>query len=418
MARKLRVGIIGAGRWSSRAHIPGWVRSDLCELVCICDQDIELAKKRAAEFGVPEVTTDAIAMIQRKDLDVIDVCTRDEHGESHEPLTALAIENGKHVLVEKPVAQDFRRVRELSDLAKAKGLKTKVGLTFRYAPAVQYMFDLVRQGKIGTPWLFNGYEQNSQWLDPWYPQDKRLFKSYPTEIPFVGTNPDVRQIEVGSLEGYDAPTIDIGLELIGSDIEKLVCEMANLVPERRRYNVDDHLERINWDDADMWIARCKNGSLFSMQSSFVTVGNYPGITAIIYGSKGALRATLITDPETGEIQKLEYADGYAAASNVTEGYAPYKDANGNTVKIQTTADAAAVKFRPLEIPAQYWNPGHQENDEWDTAFYGCLIQNFLEEIVSGGEKNEGNFEQSARVQELINAATLSHREERWVHLPL
>ena len=375
MARKLRVGIIGAGRWSSRAHIPGWVRSDLCELVCICDQDIELAKKRAAEFGVPEVTTDAIAMIQRKDLDVIDVCTRDEHGESHEPLTALAIENGKHVLVEKPVAQDFRRVRELSDLAKAKGLKTKVGLTFRYAPAVQYMFDLVRQGKIGTPWLFNGYEQNSQWLDPWYPQDKRLFKSYPTEIPFVGTNPDVRQIEVGSLEGYGAPTIDIGLELIGSDIEKLVCEMANLVPERRRYNVDDHLERINWDDADMWIARCKNGSLFSMQSSFVTVGNYPGITAIIYGSKGALRATLITDPETGEIQKLEYADGYAAASNVTEGYAPYKDANGNTVKIQTTADAAAVKFRPLEIPAQYWNPGHQENDEWDTAFYGCLIQN-------------------------------------------
>ena len=50
MARKLRVGIIGAGRWSSRAHIPGWVRSDLCDLVCICDQDIELAKKRAEEF--------------------------------------------------------------------------------------------------------------------------------------------------------------------------------------------------------------------------------------------------------------------------------------------------------------------------------------------------------------------------------
>ena len=162
----------------------------------------------------------------------------------------------------------------------------------------------------------------------------------------------------------------------------------------------------------------KTTAFNALTGSHQHVGNYPGITAIIYGSKGALRATLITDPETGEIQKLEYADGYAAASNVTEGYAPYKDANGNTVKIQTTADAAAVKFRPLEIPAQYWNPGHQENDEWDTAFYGCLIQNFLEEIVSGGEKNEGNFEQSARVQELINAATLSHREERWVHLPL
>ena len=174
------------------------------------------------------------------------------------------------------------------------------------------------------------------------------------------------------------------------------------MPERRRYNVDDHFERINWDDADMWIARCKNGSLFSMQTSFVTVGNYPGITAIIYGSRGALRCNLITDPETGEMQTLEYADGYAAEN----------------LDILTHADAAAVKFRKLEIPAKYWNPGHQEDDEWDTAFYGCLIQNFLEEIVSGGEKNEGNFSQSARVQELINAAELSHREERWVHLPL
>ena len=39
MAKKLRVGIVGAGRWSKRAHIPGWVRSDLCELAVICDQD-------------------------------------------------------------------------------------------------------------------------------------------------------------------------------------------------------------------------------------------------------------------------------------------------------------------------------------------------------------------------------------------
>lgn len=163
---------------------------------------------------------------------------------------------------------------------------------------MQYNFDLVREGKIGTPWLFNGYEQNSQWLDPWYPQYKCLFKEYPAHLEKVGMDLDSCKIEVGSLEGYGAPTIDIGLELIGSDIEKLVYEMANLVPECRRNNVDDHLERLYWDDADMWIARCKNGSLFSMQTSFVTVGNYPGITAIIYGSKGTLHAMLITDPET------------------------------------------------------------------------------------------------------------------------
>ena len=398
MAEKLRVGVIGAGRWSKRAHMPGWARSDLCGLVVICGRDEELAREAAEKFGVAEISTDAEATIRREDLGVIDVCTRDEHGESHEPLTALAIECGRHVLVEKPVAQDYRRVKELDELAKAKGLKTKVGLTFRYAPAEQYMFDLVREGKIGTPWLYNGYEQNSQFLNPWYARDKRLRKDWP-ELPIVGTDPDPKAIVIGSVEGHGAPTIDIGLGLVGiggGGIEKLVCQMANLLHQRRRYNVDTELSTINWDDADMWIARTRKGNLFSMQGSFVTVGNRPGITAWIYGDRGALKATLIADPETGAIQKLEYADGWATPD----------------------ADAAAVKYRELEIPDTYWNPGHQPDDEWDTAFYGCLVQNFLEEIVSGGEKNEGNFEQSARVQELINAAELSHREERWVYLPL
>ncbi len=385
MKEKLRVGLIGAGRWSTRAHIPGWVRSDLCELVCICDVDAEVAEQRAKQFGVKEFTTDAYKMIQRGDLDVIDVCTRDEHGELHEPMTAAALAEGKHVLVEKPVAGDYRRVRELADIAKKKGLKTKVGLTFRYAPAVQYMFEMVRDGFIGEPYVFNGYEQNSQWIDPYNPQDKRIHKVRP-DGPLVGTDLSREGIEVGSLEGYGAPTIDIGLELVNSDITQLVCSMQNMVKYRRRTNLDTELERINWDDADMFIAECKNGALYSMQTSFVTVGNYPGIEARIYGSKGAIIARLVT--EFGVLQ---------------------------TIKVATKDE---VEFRQLEIPERFWSPGHKPEDEWDTAYYGNLIHNFLQEIHSGGEKNEGNFEQSARVQEIINAAALSHREHRWIELPL
>ena len=392
---KLRVGVIGAGRWSTRAHLPGWTRSDLCDVVCLCDMDREMAEQKAKQFGIPEVETDAYKLLQRGDIDVIDVCTRDEHGETHEPLTFAALNENKHVLVEKPVAQDFHRVLEAQKLAESKGLKTKVGLTFRYAPAVQYMFQLVREGFIGDPYVFNGFEQNCQWIDPYNPQDKRIHKVKP-DGPLVGTDLSREGIEVGSLEGYGAPTIDIGLELVNSDVTQLCGIMANMVKYRRRTNLDTQLERINCDDADMFIAECANGALFSMQTSFVTVGNYPGIYANIYGSRGALRATLATDPETHQMQKLEYADGYA-------------DPN---------ADADAVKFRELPIPEKYWNPGHRADDAWDTAFYGCLIQNFLEEIVSGGEKNEGNFAQSARVQELINAAEASHREEKWIHLPL
>ncbi len=62
--------------------------------------------------------------------------------------------------------------------------------------------------------------------------------------------------------------------------------------------------------------------------------------------------------------------------------------------------------------------GFQATDPWSTAFYGNLVHNFCEEIVSGGRANQGNFAQSARVQEIINAVTHSHRTRRWVDLPL
>jgi len=385
MKDKLRVGIIGTGRWSVRAHLPGFVRSDLCEVVCVCDANRERAEQAAKEFGVPEIEKDAFELIQRPDLDIIDVVVRDWHGELHEAMSYAALQAGKHVLVEKPVAEDYKRVRELAALARSKNLKTKVGLTFRYAPAVQYMFELVRNGFIGEPYVFNGFEQNSQWIDPMTPMDKEADPKQESKL-LIGSDLSREGIEVGSLEGYGAPTIDIGLELVQSDITQLVCNMANLVKYRRRSNLSTAPERINWDDADMFIAECANGALYSLQSSFVTVGNYPGIEARIYGSKGAIMVRLVA--EFGCMQ---------------------------TIKVATKDE---VEFREIEIPDRFWNPGHQPDDEWDTAFYGCLVQNFLEEIHSGGTKNEGNFDQSARVQEIINAATLSHREHRWVNLPL
>jgi predicted dehydrogenase len=384
---KLRVGVIGAGRWSTSAHLPGFTRSPLAEVVMICDLDRDLAEQKAKMFNIPEVTTDYQKMIARKDIDIIDVCTRGlREGDEHEIATFAALEENKHVLVEKPVAHSYKRVWEAHRLALSKGLKTKVGLTFRYAPAVQYMFELLRDGFIGQPYIFNGYEQNSQWINPDNPADKRIHKVKPTnEVP-TGTDFSREGITVGSLEGYGAPTIDIGLELVGSDLAQVVGVLANMVPFRRRTNLDTERERINLDDADMFIAECSNGALYSMQTSFVTVGNYPGIEARIYGSKGALIVRLVE--EFGEIQTLKKA----------------------------TPDA--VEFVNVEIPRRFFPPGHQPSDHWSTVFYGCLVQNFLEEIYSGGEANQGNFAQSARVQEIINAVTLSHREHRWVKLPL
>ena len=382
LKEKLRVGVIGAGRWCKTAHLPGFHRSPLCELVVICDRDRELAEARAREFDIPEIETDAERVLARTDLDIIDVVTRGDH----QDLVFASLDAGKHCLVEKPVCHDYRDVWRAHELAEAKGLKTKVGLTFRYAPAVMYLFDLIREGFIGTPFIFNGYEQNSQWLDPDNPMDKRIHKTKPVGEEPWGVDLSREGITVSSLEGYGAPTIDIGLECVGSDLTQVVGILANMVPMRRRTNLDTELERINIDDADMFMAETRSGALFSMQSSYVTVGNYPGIEARVYGSEGAIIVRLVE--EFGVIQTIH------------------------------TAKPDAVEFVPREVPDRYFPPGFTEGDEWGTAFYGNLVHNFCQEIVDGGSTNQGNFAQSARVQEVINAVALSHRERRWVELPL
>ncbi len=384
MSDKLRVGVIGAGRWCRRAHLPGYVSSPLCDLVAIADLHEDLATDAAREFGIPDAYTDYEKIMSRSDIDVIDVVTRagDQHDNTHEILTFRALEEGKHVLVEKPVCHDYKDVIRAQELADSKNLKTKVGLTFRYAPAVQYMMSLVRDGFIGDPFVYNGYEQNSQWLDPQYPMDKRVHREYPDPPPSFHTDLSPEGIGIFSLEGYGAPTIDIGLELIGADLERVTGIMMNMVKERRLTNLDSELSRINVDDADIFIGEGKNGTMFSLQSSIVTVGNYPGIEARIFGSKGGLQVRLVE--EFGVIQTLKGA----------------------------TKDA--VEYVDMEIPDAFFPPGYQVGQSWDQVFYAGLVHNFMQEIVSGGDENQGNFLQSARVQKVINMAARSHYEKRWV----
>lgn len=375
------MAVIGAGRWSASAHLPGWHRSPLCDLVAICDLHRDLAEQRAREFDIPDIETDVDRILSRSDIDVIDVVTRGDH----QDLVFAVLEAGRHCLVEKPVCHDYRDVIRAHDIAREKGLRTRVGLTFRFAPAIMYMFELMREGFVGRPFIFNGYEQNSQWLDPDNPMDKRIHRTPPVDPGDWGRDLTPEGITVSSLEGYGAPTIDIGLECVGSDLTRVVGILANMVPYRRRTNLDTERERINIDDADMFMAEAANGALFSLQSSYVTVGNYPGIEARISGEAGAIRVRLVD--EFGSIQTIH------------------------------TARPDAVEFVRREIPGRFFPPGTRPDDPWSTVFYGNLVHDFCREIVEGTPP-QGDFAQSARVQEIINAVALSHRERRWVDLPL
>src|SRR5436309_11580256 len=280
----LRVGVLGAGAWARAAHVPGWRRDPRCEVAAICDVEVERARDFARQFGIPEATDDWQALVARRDLDVIDVATPSH---THFELAWAALEAGKHVLCEKPVAFDFRDTLRAAELARRQGLKTKLGFTFRHSPGVRYAKSLLDEGFVGTPFIFNGYEQNSQWLDP--------------RTPLRQVDPDADQsvLQVSSLEGYGAPIIDLGHWFVGSSYAQVVGTMRNFVPERV-VRATGRMMRMNIDDGDVFIGEYANGALGSIQTSYVAIGNYPGIEARLYGSRGAIVCRLVEERGVAE----------------------------------------------------------------------------------------------------------------------
>ena len=368
--RTVRVGVLGAGAWARFAHVPGYKRDARCELVAIADPVIERGREFAAEFGIPYVYDSHEALIARSDIDLIDVCTPSA---THFELAWAALEAGKHVLCEKPVAYDYTDTRRAAALARSKRLKTKLGFTFRYSPAMQYMKSLIDEGFVGTPFIFNGYEQNSQWLDP------------QTPLRQVDHEADQSQIQTSSLEGYGAPIMDLAHLFMGSRFSRVSGIMKNFIPERV-VRATGTMMRMNIDDGDIFIGEFESGAIGSIQTSFVTVGNYPGLEARVYGSRGALICRLVE--ENGICESLKGA----------------------------TADQ--VEFREIEVPAHFYPPGGSPRESWRSLFYANLVSSFITEVLSDGPENEGNFDDGAAVQELINAVERSCRESRWVSLPL
>jgi len=367
---KLRIGSLGAGKWAEFAHIPGWQRDPRCEIVAIADLIAERARDFAQQFGIPVGTDDWEAVINNPEIDVIDIATPSH---THYELASAAIAAGKHVLCEKPVAFDFRQTSALAKLARDRGLKTKLGFTFRYSPGVQYAKSLIDEGFIGQPFIFNGYEQNSQWLDPQEP------------LRQVDPHADQSRLQTSSLEGYGGPIIDIGHWWVGADYTRVVGTMRNFIPERM-VRATGKMMRINIDDGDIYLCEYTNGAIGSIQTSFVTVGNYPGIEARIYGEKGAIICRLIEEFGVAE-----------------------------TIKIATPD---SVEFKEMAIPQRFYPTGGHPRESWRSLFYANLIKDFIDEIQSGDDKNQGNFDDGAWVQEAINAVELSFHERRWADLPL
>ena len=164
---------------------------------------------------------------------------------------------------------------------------------------------------------------------------------------------------------------------MGSDLTAVVGMMRNFIPERMILDIGK-MARVNIDDGDIFLGEFASGAICSVQSSFVTVGNYPGIEVRVYGSEGAAIARLVE--EFGIVRDAE--TGQAGRRRVPRG-----------------GDPRGV------LPG-----GRQPAESWRTLYYANLCADFTSEILGEADGNEGNFGDGLWVQEVINAVEISHHE--------
>ncbi len=368
-ARKLGVGVIGAHAWAESAHLPGYAAYERADLVAICDTVPERAERLAQKFGARRVYTDYREMLGDPDIQMVDVCTPTD---THLPLSLAAIAAGKHVLSEKPLAHDAADAFMAARKAREAGVRTKLGFTFRYSPAVRQLQRWIADGTLGEIFHIHGLEQNSQFLDPHYP-----LRQVPQGADFATLIPS-------SVVGYGSHLLDL-VRWCAGEYTSVIGSMKNFVPERVVRGYGEGLQRIEVEDGTVALAEFASGAQGMLQTSYIAVGNYPGVELRVYGSKGAAVARLVE--ENGIAETLRFA----------------------------TPDQ--VEFRDVALPESAYPPGTTLNTPWPELYYRNLVRHFVDEILDDTPE-ECTFYDGAKSQEVVNAIVRSHQERRWVDLPL
>ncbi|GLQ53073.1 Gfo/Idh/MocA family protein [Devosia nitrariae] len=146
MPEPLRIAMVGAG-WVTQYHLPAWqAMADRAEVVAICDPDIEAARRRAREFGIPAVFQHAEAMLTGVEIDAVDICAPREF---HADLVRLAARHGLPVLCQKPLATDLDAATDL--VAEVDGgVPLMVHENWRFRPHYRRLRDWIDEGLVGT----------------------------------------------------------------------------------------------------------------------------------------------------------------------------------------------------------------------------------------------------------------------------
>ncbi len=162
MTAKLRIAVVGAGYWGPNLARNFGASADW-ELVAICDLDRDRAQALSDRVGGATVYTDLDLLLARPDLDAVAVATP---AHTHNGVVLAALRAGKHVLVEKPLADSYERGSEMVAEAAALGLTLMADHTYCYTPAVLKIRELIQEGALGEILFIDSVRINLGLIQP------------------------------------------------------------------------------------------------------------------------------------------------------------------------------------------------------------------------------------------------------------
>ncbi|MCI9890033.1 Gfo/Idh/MocA family oxidoreductase [Micrococcales bacterium 31B] len=383
---KLGVGLVGYA-FMGAVHSQAWRTAnkffDLpidAELSVLCGRDAAKTSAAAAKMGWSDTVNDWRDLLTRDDVHVIDVCTP---GSTHAEISIAALEAGKHVICEKPLANTVAEAEAMAAAAAkaAKhGVYAMVGFTYRRTPALALMRQLVQEGRLGTIRHVRAQYLQDWLMDPTSPLTWRL---------------DKKLAGAGALGDIGAHIIDASQFVLGEKITGVSGILETFVKERpvltgelgaggRASNLgggggasaagDVEYGPVTVDDATAFTARFEGGAIGSFEASRFATGRKNGLHLEINGSDGSL----IFDFE--DMNVLQYFDAREPAA---------------------TAGYRRIIVNEAEHPyvAAWWPPGHGLGYEHG---FTHQVVDFLT-CIGRGEQPQPSFDEGLAVQRVIQA---------------
>ncbi|MEU5990963.1 Gfo/Idh/MocA family oxidoreductase [Spirillospora sp. NPDC047418] len=368
------VGMVGYA-FMGRAHSQAWRSVGpffgpplTPVMAALAGRSADRAGAAARSLGWASVETDWKELLRRDDVQLVDICTP---GDSHAEIAVAALDAGKHVLCEKPLANSVAEAEAMAaaaDRARERGIRSMVGFNYRRVPAVTLARKLVDEGRIGTV-----RHVRAQYLQDWLADP---------ESPFTWRL-DRERAGSGALGDIGAHIIDTAQFITGQSLVGVSALMDTFVPERPVPG--GGTAPVTVDDAALFIGRTSGGALATFEATRFATGRKNSLRIEVSGSSGALAFDLES------LNELWFYDG--------------------------TEDGETAGFRRIVVTepvhpyaGHWWPPGHILGYEHT---FTHQIADLLTAIADGTDPRP-SFADGLQVQRVLAAVADSAASRNWV----